>query len=211
MPHGSLQTRSAFAALFAVAVVATGCGGSNKTTTSSTSPAAPTTSTQGVNPNAKEKSPPGDIPDSTVFVRFKLPAGGFSVRVPEGWARTGGGPKLIFTSNYNSVTVEKRAATGALTAAAVKRQDVPALAHSLQSFKLESIGTIHRGGGNAIRIRYLAKSKPNPVTGKSIMDAVEQYLYVHNGNEAVITLAGPNGADNVDAWRTISDSVRWGA
>lgn len=37
-------------------------------------------------PIAAEKNPPGDIPDDQAFVTFKSPLG-FSIRVPEGWAR----------------------------------------------------------------------------------------------------------------------------
>jgi len=32
---------------------------------------------------------------------------------------------------------------------------------------------------------------------------------VHSGTEVVLTLAGPKGADNVDPWRTVTDSLAW--
>jgi hypothetical protein len=185
-------------ALVSVAALAVaGCGSSSNT------------SSTAANPNAKEKSPPGDIPDSTQFVRFTVPGGAFSVKVPEGWGKTGSGSKLTFTSNLNSVSVEQQARAGALSAAAVKRHDVSALANALKGFKLKSVAPIHRSGQTAVRIRYLAKAKPDPVTGKTVTDAAERYVFVQNGKEAIITLAGPNGADNVDAWRTISDSLSW--
>jgi hypothetical protein len=94
----------------AIALVFAGCGSSGNSTTSAK------TNTAGVNPNAKEKSPPGDIPDSTQFVRFN-DAGGFSVRVPEGWSRSSGGGRLTFTSNLNSVTLENGKPQGGLTVA----------------------------------------------------------------------------------------------
>ena len=31
----------------------------------------------------------------------------------------------------------------------------------------------------------------------------------NNGREAIVTLSGPRGADNVDPWRVITDSLRW--
>jgi hypothetical protein len=164
-----------------------------------------------VHPNAKEKPPPGDIPDSTAFVPFKLPGGGFSVRVPEGWARTGSGAQATFTSNLNSVTVESKPASGVLSAATVKSNDVAALKHSLGGFRLVSVTPVKRGGQTAIRISYFARSKPNAVTGKSVIDENQRYLYVHNGKQAVLTMSGPKGADNVDAWKTMSNSLRWGA
>lgn len=208
-----MQAKTSLLALTAAAAVVTGCG-SSSTSTSGTSAArspAKTSTSQAVNPNAKEKSPPGDIPDSTQFVRFKLPAGRFSVKVPEGWSRTGGGNQVTFTSNLNSVTLASRPMSGQLTTSSVRANDVRALAAKLKHFKLQSIRTISRGGQQAVRIEYLAQGPANAVTGKAPVDAVQRYLFAHNGNEAVLTLAGPKGADNVDPWRTISDSLQWTA
>jgi hypothetical protein len=194
----------------AIGLLAAGCGSTSPPSASSTKSTTSVSIAQSApNPNAKEKSPPGDIPDSTQFVRYRLPAGGFSVRIPEGWSRTGAGSRVTFTSNLNSVTVEGRTGGGALSVAAVKSSDVPALAKSLKGFRLQSVATISRSGEQAVRIRYLARSAPNAVTGRALTDQVERYIFSHNGNEAVVTLAGPNGADNVDAWRTMSNSVVW--
>src|SRR5204863_303939 len=55
----------------------------------------------------------------------------------------------------------------------------------------------------------LATGPADPVTGKTRVDAVERYLFFHRAREAVLTLSGPKGADNVDPWRTITDSLRW--
>jgi hypothetical protein len=144
-------------------------------------------------------------------VRFAAPAGGFSVKVPEGWSRVAGGNKVTFTSNLNSVTIEHRAASGPVTAASAKAGDVRTLAGSVKGFKLQSVTTVPRGGGTAVRIQYVAQGSANAVTGKAVTDAVERYLFVHNGKEAVLTLAAPKGSDNVDPWKTITDSLRWTA
>lgn len=206
-----MHAKTPLLVLVAGAALVTGCGSGNTSpTTSSVKGTAPKTATSAApNPNAKEKSPPGDIPDSTQFVRFKLAAGGFSVKVPEGWSRTGGGNQVTFTSNLNSVTVAAQALSGQLNANSVRSKDVPALAAQLKAFKLQEIRTINRSGQQAVRIEYLAKGPANSVTGKAPTDAVQRYLFAHNGEEAVLTLAGPKGADNVDPWRTISDSVQW--
>jgi hypothetical protein len=199
-------------ATLALALVAAGCGSSSS---GSARPAGSTTKAasapHAVNPNSKEKSPPGDIPDTTVFVRYRPAGGGFSVKVPEGWARTGSGSKVTFTSNLNSVTIERRQASAPLSVAAVKRSDAATLARTQPQFRLQAIQTVHRSGGTAVRIRYMARGAADPVTGKAPLDAIERYLLARNGTEVVLTLAGPKGADNVDPWRTISDSVRWGA
>lgn len=179
------------------ALVPAACGSSSKSTSSTASTTATSTKSS-VNPNAKEKAPPGDIPDSTQFVRFAVPGAGYSLVVPEGWARTGSGGNLTFTSNLNSVSL-----------GGAKLASVAALKTDMKHFKLQSVGSIKRSGQSATRIRFLATSKPNDVTGKSVDEAAEAYVYTHNGRKVIVILAGPKGADNVDAWRTISNSVKW--
>jgi hypothetical protein len=38
---------------------------------------------------------------------------------------------------------------------------------------------------------------------------VERYVFFHKGKDVVLTLSGPKGADNVDPWRIVTDSLRW--
>jgi hypothetical protein len=206
-----MLTKTAPIAAAVVAIAVAGCGSSGGSGSGSSQASTAKAPAAAANPNAKETTPPGDIPDSTAFVPFTLPAGGFSVKVPEGWGRTGSGRKVTFTSNLNSVTIERRTAGGPVTMSTVKKTDVPALRTAQHGFKLQSITTVRRSGGTAVRIRYLAQGSPNAVTGKTLTDAVERYIFAHNGSQAVLTLAGPKGADNVDPWRTISDSLRWTA
>src|SRR5258706_8913504 len=92
----AMRTRKALIPAAVVAIAVAGCGSSGGSGSASTKAATPTTPTSGVNPNAKENTPPGDIPDNTAFVRFTLPAGGFSVKGPEGWGRTGSGKQVTF-------------------------------------------------------------------------------------------------------------------
>jgi hypothetical protein len=47
------------------------------------------------------------------------------------------------------------------------------------------------------------------VTGKVGQDAVERYVFFHRGHEVILTLSGPQKADNVDPWRIISNSLAW--
>jgi hypothetical protein len=35
-------------------------------------------------------------------------------------------------------------------------------------------------------------------------------VFTRGGRTAVLTLSGPRGADNVDPWRIVTDSLRWG-
>lgn len=186
------------AALLA-ALVAAGCGGSK-------TPAAIT-----VNPNAAEVSPPGDIPDNQAFVRYAPPGAGYSVKVPEGWSRRGGhgGAPVVFTDNLNAIALQSAAAPSARAMAAVGRRELSQLASSVAGFRSGSVSVVRRTAGPAVRITYLADARPNTVTGRSGTDAVERYLFLHHGREAIVTLSGPKGADNVDPWKIVTDSLRW--
>jgi len=58
-------------------------------------------------------------------------------------------------------------------------------------------------------VTYQADSRADPVTGKVHTNAVERYLFFRHGTEVQLTLAGPKGADNVDPWRIVTESLRW--
>jgi hypothetical protein len=42
-----------------------------------------------------------------------------------------------------------------------------------------------------------------------VRDDVERYEFWRGDHEVVLTLSAPHGADNVDPWRTVTDSFRW--
>src|SRR3954451_5658862 len=175
-----------------VALLAAGCGSSSQQTGS-----------------APEDSPPGDIPDNQAYVSYSPPKAGYSVKVPEGWAQTRAGGAVSFTDKLNTVRLEAASARSLPSLAAVRRTVLPQLAHSETGYKGATVSRVRRTAGPAVRITYVARSKADPVTGRTRLDAVERYLFVHRGREAVLTLSGPTGADNVDPWRIITDSLRW--
>ncbi len=168
----------------------------------STPPHASVTAPAPASPPVTELNPAGDIPDDTVFVAYRHPGQPYEVKVPEGWARTDLATGASFTDKLNSVRVEVVGAAAAPTEASI-RAEVP----SAQDVR--KVDTVSRKGGTAVRIVYRADSAPDPVTGKVVRDEVERYEFYRNGKEAVLTLSGPVGADNVDPWRTVSDSFRW--
>ncbi|MEV6865071.1 hypothetical protein AB0M44_29200 [Streptosporangium subroseum] len=159
------------------------------------------------NPNATESNPPGDIPDNTAFVPYRAKL--YEIKVPEGWARTDLPAGASFTDKLNSVKIELRPAASAPTVDTVKRDEVPALQSAGGNFTLKKVETVGRKGGQAVRLVYQVDSLPNPVTGKVIRDDAERYEFYNNGQEAVLTLSGPAGSDNVDPWRLVSDSFAW--
>jgi len=63
--------------------------------------------------------------------------------------------------------------------------------------------------GPAVLTTYQANSEPKAVTGKQYRLDVQRYSLYHHGTEIVIGLRSPVGADNVDPWRIVTQSVTW--
>lgn len=201
-----------------VAVAATvlaGCGGSPPTAGSGPGPvstprSSPALASQkATDPNASEVNAAGDIPDSQVFVPFTPPGESFVVSVPQGWAQSDRGAATVFTDKFNSVRIEARPRATAPDVASVRAQDLPQLQSSVPGFALGDVTMVQRSVGEAVLVTYGATSAPNAVTGKTVTESVERYAFWWNGEEVVLTLSGPQGADNVDPWRKITDSLRW--
>jgi hypothetical protein len=161
-------------------------------------------------PNAPDVVQAGDIPDNQVFVPYSPPGGGYTVSVPEGWARTDNQGATVFTDKFNFVRMETLARPGgAPDVTTAQSEELPAIASSTPGFIPGDVTAVTRAGGSAVRITYGATSPVDPVTGKAVLTAVERYEFWRAGQEVVLTLSGAKGADNVDPWRIVSDSFRW--
>lgn len=201
-------------AVVGIGVAVAGCGGG---TPSAAAPApgatagtaATSSGSAAPNPNAPEINAAGDIPDNQVFVPFAPPGAGFSMTVPQGWAQTADGAATVFTDKFNSVRIESQPRPAAPDVASVQASDVPRLQSSVPGFALDKAQAVQRQSGPGVLLTYRATSAPNPVTGKSVSEAVERYTFWRGGTEVVLTLSGPTGADNVDPWKKITDSLRW--
>jgi hypothetical protein len=79
----------------------------------------------------------------------------------------------------------------------------------VKGFAKPKVSSVSRTAGSATRITYLAQSAADPVTGKVRRNAVERYVFFHAGRDVVLTLTGPDGADNVDPWKIVTNSLRW--
>jgi hypothetical protein len=143
-------------------------------------------------PAPKEVNPAGDIPDDQAFVVFQAPGAPFSVKVPEGWSQTRHGGAVRFTDKLNTIELAWGAASPAAPSGA-------------------KVSTVKRTAGQAQRSTYEAQSTPDAVTGKTRTNAVERYVFTRGGKHAILTLSGPKGADNVDPWKIVTDSLRWTA
>jgi len=188
--------------LIPLALVALALGACGKSSSSQNTPP---------NPNVQEQSSPGDIPDDQAYVRYTPRGANFSVKVPEGWARSTSRGAVTFTDKLNSIRIEEANAPAAPTVRDARQTEVPKLAKSVKGFRPETVTRVSRRAGQAIRITYLADTPPNEVTGKAGANTVERYVFFHNDRDVVLTLAGPKGADNVDPWKIVTDSVRWTA
>lgn len=160
-------------------------------------------------PKVTEVNPPGDIPDNQAYVAFNPPGGGYSVKIPEGWARTSTGTTTSFGDKLNHIQMSTATATTQPTTASVTTTDVPSLKTTVPKFAMGKVSLVVRRGGRAILLTYQGDSASDPVTGKVVRDAFERYTFYRAGKRVDLTLSGPTNADNVDPWRIVSDSLRW--
>ena len=214
MRNASTVTRR-LVVLAAVGVCASACSSGpastpapQATSSAAAAPATAASSQTGAAPAGTETPPPGDIPDTTAHVPFRQGSGQYEVKVPEGWARTVSPAAVLFTDKLNVISVWT-AKAAAPTMASARAVEVPAIRRPLHGFALTGVSVVSRPAGTAILIRYSADSRPDPVTGKVYKDTFERYEFYRNGTEAVLLLGGPAGADNVDPWRTVTNSFRW--
>ncbi len=189
-------------------LVAAGCGGSKSassnpsaTTTQQTTTAS-TTSSPGALQGEAASTATGDIPDNQVFLVYRSPAG-WSIKYPEGWARSGGPNATTFQDKNNIVRVVIQPAAPPTVA---KVRSDPALkgARITSGPSAVTIGSLR-----AIKVVYTTESAPNAVTGKRVRLTVDRYYIARGGKVATIDLGTPVGVDNVDAYRLMIESLRW--
>ncbi|MFD5077759.1 hypothetical protein [Streptomyces sp. NPDC058371] len=202
--------------LVVAAAVSAGCSGATSGSGSGSHSGAASTAASaggtGGSPAPTESNPPGDIPDNQAFVAYRPTGGaftGFTVKVPEGWARTSQGGTTVFTDKLNRVQISAAATSTAPTTASVTTRVVPQLRGQVPKFASPKVSSVTRKAGPVVLLTYQGDSGANPVTGKVVRDAFERYAFHRQGHEVDLTLSGPVKADNVDPWRIVSDSFTW--
>lgn len=198
------------AALALVSALLAACGGSSTTAAGTASQGAATSSgggSAGALSAEANSAATGDIPDNQVFLTFHDPRAGYSIVYPEGWAQRGAAGDVTFQDKNNIIHIVvsrgSAPAPATLTAAlAQQRQRQPSLTFG-------SPTTMSIAGTPVLKVSYSTSSQPNPVTGKRVKLLVDRYVYSHAGKVATVDLGTPRGVDNVDAYRNISDSLRW--
>jgi hypothetical protein len=192
----------------------TACGGSSSGRTRQPSASAAATTVAGAvtagSPAPAESNPPGDIPDSVSYVRATLAPGRVSFTHPEGWAQTNLPGGLLFSDKLNSVTVTEM--PGPVPTVEQVRQDIVAtLATPDRAPVVEKVEAATLPAGPAVRVTWRVNSRPDPVTGKVYRDEVVTYLLGHSGSVVRLDLVGAVGSDNVDPYRTMSESLTLGS
>jgi hypothetical protein len=201
--------------LVLVAAVTAGCSGSSSGppaashASSGSGSGSATTAGAGAAPAPTESNPPGDIPDNQAYVAFRPSGGAFTVKVPEGWARTGQGGATVFTDKLNRVEIATASASSAPTVTSVGSEVVARLRGQVPKFDGPKVSQVNRHAGSAVLLKYQGDSAADPVTGKIVRDAFERYAFYRQGHEVDLTLSGPVNADNVDPWRIVTDSFSW--
>ena len=185
------------------------CGSSAPSASPSASKSTATSASGGAaSPNGPEIVAPGDIPDNQAYVAYTPPGASFSVRVPEGWSRSSAGGAVTFSDKYNSIEIRSQSTSTPPTEASVAAEVQAAHAKD-SAFNLGQVSTVQRKSNSGILAKYEIGSAPNAVTGKSALLAVEQYEFAHNGTTVMLTLSGAKGADNIDPWRKVTESLTW--
>lgn len=172
-----------------------------------TSTASPGTGA-GQAPVPVESNPPGDIPDNLAFVPYRNAAAGYSFTYPEGWAHLDSGTAVAFTDKLNGISADTADAPANPTVDAVRAREVPRLQQTQPAFEFGTVEPVTLPAGEGVRVVYRRNSTPDPVTGRQVRDEVESYLIAMAGKAVRLDVFGPVGADNVDAYRTISRSLR---
>lgn len=183
--------------------VAAGCAAGTPAGAPSTSASA------GAASQVTESNPPGDIPDNQAFVAFTAADGSYTLKYPEGWARTDSGPTVTFSDKYNGITVAPHDGFYQPTEAYARTIEMPEISSRTAGFAGGEVSTVQRPAGPVVLITYQGDSAPSPVTGKSVRQDVARYEYARDGRGVVVTLAAPAGSDSVDPWRIVTDSFTW--
>jgi hypothetical protein len=192
------SSRSALA-IAAIAIAAAGCGGSNASPSSSSGQDA-------LSADARSAAT-GDIPDNQTFLTFANPKGGYSIRYPEGWARSGGGRDVTFRDKDNLVHIV--IAPGSAPTVARVKAELARVTSASPTLRAQAPRQVTIKGKRAVKVVYTTRSAPNPVTGKRVTLVVDRYELASGGKRATVDLGTPRGVDNVDGYRMMIESFTW--
>jgi hypothetical protein len=223
LERGTSLTRGLWALLaIAIAVPLAGCGsgGGSSSSTSAAASTSPATATStapagkascgsSVTPSSNEaaSTAQGDIPDNQQFLTFQNRPAGYSIKYPEGWARSGSGSNVSFQDKSNTISIG--VAPGSAPTAASVSSELKSEAASDPCLSAGTPKAATVGPNQAVKVTYTTQGAKSPVTGQRNKISVDRYVFFKGGSVATVDLSNPVGVDNVDAFRLISESFRW--
>ena len=101
-------------------------------------------------PVPAEKNPPGDIPDSQVFIDYTSKLG-FTMKVPEGWARSDKADGARFVDKLDGVILTVKDVQQKPDVAMAKSEYVNQLKASARAVKVSAVKAVKLPSGEAIR------------------------------------------------------------
>ena len=155
-------------------------------------------------PLKPEKNPPGDIPDNQVFIGYSSPLG-FSLKVPEGWARQDLPDGAAFADKYGRIIVTEITRATAPDPGTL----VPEVEKSARAVTVTKTKSVKLPAGQAVVVSYTSNSDSNPVTNKAIRLESDRYYLWKDGKLVTLNFSAPAGADNADQWDLMAKSFRW--
>jgi hypothetical protein len=188
---------SAAASLAIASIAIAGCGSSSSSTPSSSNAASAEAAS----------AAQGDIPDNQVFLRYKNPGAGYSIKYPEGWAQNGSGNLVTFSDKGNSVQIA--VTSGAAPTVASVTAELKKEAAKDPTLKPGTPQQMKVGPNQAVHVVYHVQGPADPVTGKKPTLMVDRYVLGNKGKVATVDQSSPVGVDNVDAYRLIIESFQW--
>jgi hypothetical protein len=149
----------------------------------------------------------GDVPDNAVFLTYRAPSPVFSIQYVEGWQVTPQPDGVVIRDKDSSETVAVLASQPDV-AGYVAATELPAL-RAQPGFGLIKQDTVRVGGSTYVHVAFHQTSPPDSVTGKQVPQTVDRYYVPGPNGLAVVSLATPDGVDNVDAFRQMIESFKW--
>ncbi len=159
-------------------------------------------------PLKPEHNPPGDIPDDQVFITYASPLG-FTIKIPQGWARADRADGAIFNDKYDRVALTEASMAAQPDLATAKATLVPELQQTARAVTVAKVKSVTLPAGPAILVSYGSNSDPNPVTNKAIRLENDRYYFWKAGKLVTLDMSAPAGADNVDQWNLMARSFKW--
>lgn len=209
-------------AISAIGLTASACGSggptsrpSDATVSRTAVPSVGPDSTPGESPSVSGPAgaePPGgttsgDVPDNAVFLTYRGAGSAYSIEYVEGWQVTPQADGVVIRDKDSSENVTiVRPAPDVLSY--VANTDLPAL-RAQPGFELIGQDTVDVGSVKYVHLAYRVTSPPDPVTGKRVPQVADRYYAPGPQALAIITLATPDGVDNIDAFRQMIESFKW--